>query len=1123
MKNWISIARGNTLKKPLLIMKLTLLLTLFCTFQSFAGLDAQTISVKANETEISRVLTSIEKQGQFRFLFNSRLKDLQRKVTVNITNASVTDALKQLFAGTSLTYRQLDDNLIALRSTDPAEADIRVTGRVTNDAGDGIAAVSIQVKGSNTGTTTDVSGNFAINVPENATLVFSAIGYENKEVAVGGRQQINISLTQSTRKMDEVVVIGYGTASKRDLTGSITKVAGKDIADMPNTNPVASLQGRVAGLSVINNGTPGAAPDIRIRGTTTLGASQILYVVDGILNDNIDYINPNDIESIEVLKDPSSLAIFGSRGAGGVIAITTKKAKSGQFNITYNASFGFKKLVDKIEWANADEFKTLYEEEKVNIGVNAPFDYSKWTANTDWIDAVTRTGKFNSHQISLSGASEKNRMNMSLGYISDEGLIRHQKLEKFTFSVNDELKVTKGIKVGFNLNAIRLNNPYDATWVLDAARKVVPIVPSSQIAVKARNPYGADSTIQNLYWALPDIQIAGVVNPLLQLENEWNKTINIEYRMVGSVYADISFLKDFNFRTTFYGDMSNVNKRQYDPLYNAWDQALAIPFLYNQRTRVRENDDTYRKTQTDFLLNYKKRFGAHNLAALAGMTTYYSGAFKRYASVFQGPTPIPDNKSLWYISNGIADAASLTGNSDQYESAQVSGLFRALYNYGGKYYLNASFRRDYSSQFLEENQKQDFWALGAAWEISKEDFMQNVKVIDFLKLKASVGTLGNQNSVVVDGNTARYPAYPGLRVGIGTPFGGTGTSFNVYPAYAGAYFASPDLKWETTMGTDIGLEADLLKNRLHFEANYYKKVTSDILSFVPARLGNSAQLVNAGKVSNSGMEFLAAWNQRLNKDMSITFSANLTTFKNKVVELASEDFALFAGRNRSVVGLPIAHFYGYVVEGIYQTYADKLASPVNTEFAYGPGDLKYKDINGDGVINTDDRTMIGNPTPDFSYGGAIQFTYKQFNVGIDFNGVYGNEVYREWGGTESPFQRVNYPKFKFNRWHGEGTSNWDPILAQDHRINYESSTYGIEDGSYFRIRNLNVGYNFAPKIASRLKARSLRVFMNIQNLKTFKNNLGYTPEFGGDAFSFGVDRAGGAIPVTTTFGLNVTF
>lgn len=295
------------------------------------------------------------------------------------------------------------------------------------------------------------------------------------------------------------------------------------------------------------------------------------------------------------------------------------------------------------------------------------------------------------------------------------------------------------------------------------------------------------------------------------------------------------------------------------------------------------------------------------------------------------------------------------------------------------------------------------------------------------------------------------------------------------------------------------------------------------MTFIPGSNGVRNGLDNIGSIRNSGIELSASYTRNVTKDLVLTVSGNLTTYKNEVVSLATDEFSIQQGVNRTTVGRPIGYFYGYIVEGIYQSYADKLKSPVNTEFSYGPGDLKYKDVNGDGKINTADRTLIGNPTPDFTYGGTINLKYKNLELGIDLGGVYGNEVFRNWGGTESPFQRVNYAQFKTNRWHGEGTSNWDPILAQDHRINYEASTYNIEDGSYFRLRNIQLAYNFSQTLIARAKMKNVRAFVNMQNPKTWKNNSGYTSEFGGSAISFGVDNAGGAIPVVTTFGLNVTF
>jgi TonB-linked SusC/RagA family outer membrane protein len=1114
---------GQTVVKLLMLMKLTIALILFASLQVSARVYSQTnITLKLQSTELKKALSIIERKSDYRFLYNDQTIPNGIKVDINANNTPVTEVLNGLFSDKPFTYKILQNNLVVITSNTSTVAffETKVSGRITSPSGEPLAGVSVKIKGSKAGTQTDKNGVFVITVPDNATLVFSYVGFETQEVAVNGKEEINLSLQTSTKKMDEVVVIGYGTANKRDLTGSIVKIAGKDIADKPNTNPVASLQGKVAGLSVVNNGTPGKAPDIRIRGTISIGSVRPLYVVDGIFNDNIDYINPNDIESIEVLKDPSSLAIFGVRGAAGVIAVTTKKAKSGQLIINYNLSVGTKKLVDKIKWANASQFQELYEEEKANIGATAPFDYTLWNGNTDWIDAVTRTGKFSAHNLSVSGSSERNKFTMGLGYTSDEGLIRHEKLEKILFSLNDEFKISKRIKVGFNFNGVRQNNPYGyAENVLNDARKVVPNAFAGTKSVFTKNPYGLDSTNQTMYYELPGIQNSGVVNPLIRLENEWNKTIDITYRTVFSAFAEINFLRDFTFKSTVYLDINSQNKREYKPLYNSYDLTVNKPYLLSSVSGVNENDNNSRKFQQDHILSYKKSLGEHNLSLIAGFTTYENVYRERKASVQQSVTgsPIPNEKRFWYISNGFGAQASQRSESKQWDNATISGLFRALYNYAGKYYLNASFRRDGSSQISPASRWQNFWAIGGAWEISKENFMTNVRFIDFLKLKASIGVLGNQNTYL-RGDPAPYPYYPGLQTGTGVAFGNL-----IYNAFAQAYLPDRNLKWETVNAKEVGFELNALNNRLHFEAAYFDKVTKDLMTYIPGTNGVADGLTNVGSIKNTGLELSASWVQNMSKDLTITISGNLTTYKNKVLELATKDFAIVDGTSRTLVGEPIGAFYGYVVEGIYQSYADKLKSPINKEFSYGPGDFKYKDVNGDGVIDTKDRTVIGNPTPDFTYGGSININYKGFDLGIDVIGVYGNEIYRDWAGTEPSFQRVNYAAFITDRWRGEGTSNWVPILGTDRLINNQYSSYGIEDGSYFRVRNVQLGYNFTSGIASKIKARSIRLFGNVQNLKTFKNNLGYTPEFGGSATKFGVDQAGGAIPVVTTFGLNITF
>jgi len=1145
MKKSVPLGRAfptRSLRKILTIMKLTIFIILFTAFQVKAhDVKGQNVNLNVRNTEIRKILKTIEKDGQYRFLYNYDLKGLKSKVNYNVNNLALKDALDQLFTGNGLTYKLVNKTLVVVLSTNPEEnREVRITGKITGGENEPLAGVSIQEKGTNTGTTTNNNGEYALTVADNATIVISAIGYETQEIAIAGRTVVDLKLVPAIKVIDQVVVIGYGTASKRDLTGSIVKVAGKDVADKPNTNPIASLQGRVAGLSVVNNGTPGKAPDIRIRGTVSIGQVNPLYVVDGIFNDNIDYLNPNDIESIEILKDPSSLAIFGVRGATGVIAITTKKAKAGQVTVNFNTSWGQKKLVDKIKLANASQFAELFAEERANNGVTTPYDYTGLTANTDWIDVVTRTGNFNNNNLSISGSTDKNRFNLGLGYLSDEGIIRHERLEKMQLSFSDELKVSKAIKVGIVLNSSRQQNPYDATSVLDDARKVMPQISSGTKSFFVKNPYGTDSLNLDMYSALDvGLQNSGVVNPLLRVENEWNKVKSIEYRNVGSIYAEINFLKYFTFRSTFYADISTLNKRQYTPLYYAYNPKTDQPELYSATTRVQEDDQTWRKFQQDHVLTFKKQFGDHSITATTGFTTYYYGNFNRTGKVSQdiGPAgvPIPNDPRFWYMSNGFEDPTTTSSTSSQSEYSTVSYLARALYSYKSTYFLNASFRNDASSRIPKKNRNQKFWALGAAWDITKENFMQAQSIFGMLKLKGSIGVLGNQTASRLDGTPLNYPFYPNLTSGSTAVFG-----TNVYTAATEDYLANPELKWETINAKEIGVELSAFQNRLHFEGNYFSRTTKNLMTYVDrSSIGLQNKLENGGSIRNWGAEFSAGWTQNFSNDLRLEVNGNITFLKNKVLSLSSDLPSGYLSRgfqnngsaeSRTQVGHPIGSFYGYVVAGVFQSYADILGSPNQAAVgAYGPGDLKFADINGpdgkgpDGKITADDRTFIGNPTPDFTYGTNINLVYKGFNLGVDLIGVYGNEVFRTWGSLESPFQRVNYPVEKLGAWNGAGTSNWVPILGQGNRINYNGSTYNIEDGSYFRLRNIQLGYNFGHSLISKWNIQNLRLYVNVQNLKTWKHNLGYTPEFGGDATAFGYDNAGGAIPVVSTVGLNITF
>jgi len=1135
-KRMLALHNQRGIYKLFLLMKFTIALLLIATLNVSAKSYSQDrITLKLQETELKTALKQIEKKSIYRFLYNDDVISAHRKVNVNANNALVTDVLTGILNETSLTYKVLENNLVVITQKDFVLQETKVSGKVKGADGQPIPSVTVRIKGSNVATVTDATGSYSISAPDGATLVFSSVGYLSQEVAVGGRTEINIVLQIAAKDINEVVVIGYGTASKRDLTGSIAKVSGKDIADKPNTNPVASLQGRVAGLSVVNNGTPGAEPDIRIRGTVSIGQVHPLYVVDGIFNDNINYLNPNDIESIEVLKDPSSLAIFGVKGATGVIAITTKKAKAGQTVVNFNTTYGFKNLVDKIKMANADQFKTLFAQERATNGVTDPFDYTGLTANTDWIDAVTRVGKFNSNNLSIATSSEKNRFNFGFGYLTDEGVVQNQELKRLTASIADEFKLNKAIKFGVNINLTRQINPYDATSILDDARKVIPQISSGTKNFRVANPYNlADTMNVDVYSGLDvGLQSSGVVNPLLRLQNEWNKLVNVEYRTVGSVFGEVTFLKNFTLRSTLYGDVSNLNDRRYTPLYYAYNPKDNTPYLYSQITRLEEDDNTWRKFQQDHILTFKKSIHDHNLTATAGFTTYYFSNFNRKGKVSQstGATaqPIPDDPRFWYVSNGFQDPSTTSASSSQSEYSTVSYLARVLYNYKGKYFVNASFRNDASSRLPAANRNQKFWAVGAAWELTKEKFLESQRVVDYLKLKGSVGVLGNQTASRLDGTPLNYPFYPNLNSGSNAVFGTT-----VYTAADPEYIPNPNLKWETVSAQEVGVELNAFNNRLHFEANYFNKTTNNLMTYVDrSSIGLKNELVNGGSIRNWGTELTASWTQVFNRDLSLNIGGNITFIQNKVLKLSDElptgilsrqSFNNGSAESRTTPGQPIGYFYGYVVEGLYQSITDILRSPDASSIgSYGPGDFKFKDVNGDGVITSSDKTYIGNPTPKFTYGTYVNLTYKGFNLSVDMNGVYGNQIFRTWGSLESPFQRVNYPAFKVNSWNGPGTSNWDPVISQGHRFNYNGSTYNMEDGSYFRIRNLQLGYNFGTAMISKAKIKNLRVFANIQNLKTWKHNYGYTAEYGGDATAFGYDNAGGAIPRVTTFGLNVTF
>ena len=996
--------------------------------------------------------------------------------------------------------------LVALISAGSLFAqNIRVQGVITDKkTGETLIGTTVTQKGTSNGTITSVTGEFTISVPQNSVLVVSYIGYLPQEVKVVDGSKLSIQLDQDNKTLDEVVVVGYGTANKRDLTGSIVKISSKDLTGKPNTNPVASLQGKVTGLSVVNSGQPGSEPDIRIRGTVSRNQTKPLYIVDGIFNDNISFVNPSDIESMEVLKDPSSLAIFGVRGANGVIIVTTKKGVEGKVSVSVNTSLGVKNIVGTPKMTDRTGFMTLYDEQRANQGSAAYPSYGLFAGNSNWVDLISqKNALINSNSISISSGTDKNKLYVGFGYMDEQGLIKNETYNKFTFSVNDELKINKNLKIGINVNGSKANMPQLHDFI--SAINATPIV----------EPF---NTTNGVYNKLPDA-IGGpqIGNPLMFVEGNKNTQLNKEYRFIANGFLEYTFLKDFTFKVNYYADLGFNDGTTYTPKYRVYNAESDAVVDWNTKSMVQQYKNNYSKIQQDYLLTYKKQFGDHGITLLGGFTTYFENysQTKGQVSQYAGGDPIPYDKRWWYLDvYPYGDPSSriiLTdaNSPSEWDRSTVSTLFRALYNYKGKYNLNASFRRDGSSEISPSHRYQNFWAVGGSWYLTQEGFMQGQTLFDNLKLKASVGQLGNQYTGV------HYPYYPNYEAGSSAVFGS-----NIVPAYVLAYKNNPNLKWETVDAYEGGVEMDLLHNRLHFEANYYDKRTKDLLTFVEDN-GKNRFYMNSGSIKSSGFEFLATWNQSVNKDMSYSISGNLTTMNNKVLGVWKDGYKYYDGNSVTEAGNPIGYFYGYQVEGVYQSYADKLASPVNTLGDYGPGDLKFKDVNGDNKINSDDRVKIGNPTPDFTYGFSGTLNYKGFDLVVDFQGVYGNEVWRSWGNGAS-FAVFNYRDARLGRWTGAGTSNWEPKVGND-AINNLPSSYMIEDGSYIRLRNVQLGYNFNHKSLSKLGISSLRFYVSGQNLVTWKHNSGFTPEAGGSATQFGVDNGGYPVPAVTTAGLNITF
>jgi len=996
-----------------------------------------------------------------------------------------------------------------------------IKGKVTDSKGLGVVGAVVKATKSKTTTDVDFDGNFSIKAQVGENLQISMLGFESVTVpATASLMKITLQGSKDT-KLDEVVVIGYGTAKKRDLTGSIVKVDGSAVADKPNSNAVASLQGKVAGLTIVNSGQLNSAPDVRIRGTSSLYNTKPYYIVNGLMMDNMDFVNPNDIESMEVLKDPSSLAIYGVRGANGIIIVTTKQAKKGNVSVAFNSSLGIKNITGTPKLTDASDFKSLFNEQLANDGL-APYQYYNfYKGNTNWIDTIKKNNaNIINNNVTISSGTDTNTLQIGMGYSTEEGLIKNESYKKLTLSFNDVLKLNDNIKIGISANGTKANLPQ--THDFSGALISTPIL----------EPIDATTGLYNqLPPGLGDAQIG---NPLATVDVFRNGTqINTQYKMVGNLFGEIKFLKDFTLRASYTGNFDDIKNREYNPVIDYFMPFSNSIYKNQNLTSVIESTTNNTNLLQEYLLTWNKKIGDHSITAMIGNTYNLESHKFNGAQGYQqsGGLAIPNDPRFWYLNANpyiVGNPKLLTGpeiktnsgigeitdkwNYLPWERGTTSYLFRALYNYQNKYLLNASFRRDGSSDLAATNRFQNFWAVGLGWELTREDFMKNVKGIDYLKLKGSYGQLGNLASPL---HYMDKPFYiPGASGVFGNPQ-------NVNPAYVVAYVSDPNLKWEKVNSYEVGFELETFNRRLRLESLYYTKTTKDLLLNLDAATIGTSYFTNSGEINNKGFEVVASWKDKINKDFSYSLSGNLTTIKNTVNSIYQDGYQYIDNNAITRAGSPIGSFYGYVVEGIYQSYADKINSVPSTLGSYGPGDFKFKDVNGDGVINEKDRTIIGNPTPDITYGVSLNLTYKNIYLDADLQGVYGNEIFRGWGNGSS-YTNFNYRADRLARWNGAGTSNWEPRISTS-SYNQLPSSYMIEDGSYVRLRNVQIGYKFNPASFSSIGIKSMKLFVNLQNLYTWKHNSGFSPELGGSPTSFGNDGGGYPIPSISTLGLNVTF
>lgn len=1009
------------------------------------------------------------------------------------------------------------------------------SGNVTDNSGEPVIGATVTVVGGqgNAGTVTDIDGNFTVQVQSGSKLSISFMGYKTQVVKAA--KGLRIVLEEDAKLLNEVVVTGYTTQRKADLTGAISVVSVDEIAKQNENNPIKALQGRVPGMNITADGSPSGTATVRIRGIGTLNNNDPLYIVDGVpTKAGMHELNGNDIESIQVLKDAASASIYGSRAANGVIIITTKKGKEGKVKVDFDGSISVSSYVNRMKVLNAKEFGQVMWRAYMNdgmdpntngLGYNYDWSYNEQgnpvlngismkkylddagttpAADTDWFDEVTRKGVVQQYNVSVSKGSDKGSSFFSLGYYKNLGIIKESDFERFSARMNTEYKLLKNnsLTVGEHFTVNRTSEVAAPGGFLQNVLQFNPSLPI----------YTEDGNYAGPVGGYPDRY-----NPVAVLER--NKDNRYTYwRMFGDAYINLNPFKGFNIRTTFGLDYSQKQQRFFT--YPVTEGNVA-----NDKNAVEVKQEHWTKWMWNAIATYNKEIGQHRFDLMAGMELnrqddiYFSG-YKEGFAVLKPDYMWPDA--------GTTGAQAYGGGSGY---SLVSFFGKANYNYADKYMASFTIRRDGSSRFGKNNRYATFPSVSAGWRINQENFLKKASWIDDLKIRASWGQTGNQE---ID-NLARYTIFVS-NYGVGENGGQSyGTSYDIAGTNGGSTLPSgfkrnqignDDIKWETTTQTDLGLDFAFLGNTLYGNFDWYFKKTKDILVYMPgiAVMGEgSSQWINAGEMENRGFEFNIGYRNKTNFGLKYDITANISSYRNKITALPTTVAAngTFGGNGvKSVIGHPMGAQVGYVCDGIFKSQ-EEIDNHATQEGA-GLGRMRWKDLDHDGKITELDQTWIYDPVPDFTYGFNIYLEYKNFDFTAFFQGVQGVDIISDlkketdiWAGLN--IGNLNKGRRLLSAWSVDNpTSDIPALTLSDNNNEKRVSSYWVENGSYLKLRTIQLGYNFPQSIASKLSMQRLRMYVSAQNLFTIKSSsfTGLDPEN---------PNYGYPIPLNLTFGLNVTF